>query len=416
MRERLEGYTSKGPIKILRIVARLNIGGPAIHVVLLTAGLNPQRFDSRLVCGRENPGEGSMLDYALAHGVQPIIIPEIVGEFSLGPREFRALAHLYRLMRREKPDVVHTHTAKAGFVGRVAARLARVPVVVHTFHGHVLQGYYSPLKTSLLRRMERALAGWTDCILAVSEGVKQDLLAYGVAAPEKILVMPLGLELEPFLDGHAAHGAFRREWHVQEADRLVGIVGRIFPIKNHHLFLEAAALVAQEEPTARFVIVGDGLLRAEVERQARALGLSDRVIFTGWRRDLPSIYADLDVLAVTSNNEGTPVSAIEAMASACPVVATRVGGLPDLIREGETGLLVPPGDAPAVAAAIVRLLRQPADARRLGQAGQAAVRERFAVQRLISDMERLYQALLQRYHARSPAVLTAGKQGTRSVP
>jgi glycosyltransferase involved in cell wall biosynthesis len=415
MREHVEEYPTKGSIKILRIVARLNIGGPAIHVVLLTAGLDPKRFDSRLVSGRENAGEGSMLDYALAHGVQPIIIPEIVGEFSLGPREFKALAQLYRLMRREKPDVVHTHTAKAGFVGRVAARLARVPVVVHTFHGHVLQGYYNPVKTSLLRRMERALARVTDCILAVSEGVKQDLVAYGVAAPEKILVMPLGLELEPFLDGHAARGAFRREWHLQASDRLVGIVGRIFPIKNHYLFLDAAALVAQEEPAARFVIVGDGLLRAEIEHQAQALGLSDRVIFTGWRRDLPSIYADLDVLAVTSNNEGTPVSAIEAMAAACPVVATRVGGLPDLIRDGETGLLVPPADAPAVAAAIVRLLRQPGEARRLGQAGRAMVRERFAVQRLVSDMEQLYQALLQRHYTSSPTILPTAKQGARPV-
>jgi glycosyltransferase involved in cell wall biosynthesis len=415
MRESSADAPIQGSIKILRIVARLNIGGPAIHVVLLTAGLNPKRFESRLVCGRENSGEGSMLDYAQAHGVHPIVIPEIVGEFSLGPREFKALAQLYRLIRREKPDVVHTHTAKAGFVGRLAAFLARVPVVVHTFHGHVLHGYYSPLKTHLLRRMERVLACMTDCILAGSEGVKQDLVAYGIAAPEKILVIPLGLELGPFLDGHAARGAFRREWHLQASDRLVGIVGRLFPIKNHHLFLDAAALVAQEEPAARFVIVGDGVLRAKIERQARVLGLSERVIFTGWRRDLPSIYADLDVLAVTSNNEGTPVSAIEAMASACPVVATRVGGLPDLIYQGETGFLVPPGDPPAMAAAIGRLLRQPEEARRLGQAGRAIVHERFAVQRLISDMQQLYHTLLQRHDAPSPAIPLTGKKGASSV-
>jgi glycosyltransferase involved in cell wall biosynthesis len=187
-------------IKILRVIARLNIGGPAIHVVLLSAGMDRVRFESLLVSGNENPGGGSMLDYALSHGVQPAIIPEIVGEFSLGPRELRALVRLYRLMRQERPHVVHTHTAKAGFVGRLAARLARVPVVVHTFHGHVLHGYYGPRKTQLLRRMERGLACLTDCIITVSEQVKRDLVTYGVATADRIEVISLGLELDPFLE------------------------------------------------------------------------------------------------------------------------------------------------------------------------------------------------------------------------
>ena len=335
-----------------------------------------------------------MLDYAVSRGVQPIIIPEIVGEFSLGPREVKALVRLYRLLRRERPHIVDTHTTKAGFVGRLAAWLARVPVAVHTFHGHLLHGYYSPRKAQLLRRMERLLARLTDCLIAVSEQVKQDLVTYGVAAAEKILVVPLGVELEPFLAGAQRRGAFRREWHLQEGERLVGIVGRLFPIKNHRLFLDAAALLARQEGAARFVIVGDGALRAEMEHYARALAIADRVIFTGWRRDLPRIYADLDVLAVTSHNEGTPVSAIEAMAAGCPVVATRVGGLPDLIRDGETGYLVPPGDAQAVSAAMLRLLRGPELARQMGQAARGLVQERFAVQRLVCDMERLYPELV----------------------
>jgi glycosyltransferase involved in cell wall biosynthesis len=386
-------------IKILRVIARLNIGGPAIHVVLLSAGMDRVRFESLLVSGSENPGEGSMLDYALSHGVQPAIVPEIVGEFSLGPREIRALVRLYRLMRQERPHVVHTHTAKAGFVGRLAARLARVPVVVHTFHGHVLRGYYGPCKTQLLRRMERGLACLTDCIITVSEQVKRDLVTYGVAAADRIQVISLGLELDPFLESGPYRGAFRRELQLNGVERLVGIVGRIFPIKNHHLFLEAAALVAREEPAARFVIVGDGTLRPALERQAQETGIADRVIFTGWRRDLPGIYADLDVLAVTSNNEGTPVSAIEAMAAGCPVVATNVGGLPDLIREGETGYLVPPGDAPAVATALLRVLHQPEMARCMGETARRAARERFSAQRLITDMEQLYLELLGRKRA-----------------
>jgi glycosyltransferase involved in cell wall biosynthesis len=313
-------------INILRVIARLNIGGPAIHVVLLSAGMDRVRFESLLVSGNENPGGGSMLDYVLSHGVQPAIIPEIVGEFSLGPREMRALVRLYLLMWQEHPHVVHT--AKAGFVGRLAARLARVPVVVHTFHGHVLHGYYGPRKTQLLRRMERGLACLTDCIITVSEHVKRDLVTYGVAAADRIQVISLGLELDPFLESGPYRGAFRRELQLNGVERLIGIVGRIFPIKNRHLFLEAAALVAREDPAARFAIVCWG--------------------------------------------------------------ATR------LIREGETGYLVPPGDAPAVATALLRVLHQPEMARCMGETARKAARERFSAQRLITDMEQLYLELLGR--------------------
>jgi glycosyltransferase involved in cell wall biosynthesis len=381
-------------VKIIRIIARLNIGGPAIHVVNLNAGLDPTRFKSLLVSGTENPGEGSMLDYAVSRGVQPIVIPEIVGEATFKPRDVKAMAKLYRLIRQERPHIVDTHTAKAGFVGRLAARLAGVPTVVHTYHGHVLHGYYSPLKTWLLRRMEQALARLTDCIVAVSEQVKRDLVTYGVAPPEKVTVIPLGFELEPFLSCETHRGELHREFGLSGDTRLVGIVGRIFSIKNHRLFLDAAAQVAAREAAARFVIVGDGVLRPEMERHARALGIADRVIFTGWRRDLPRIYADLDVLVVSSDNEGTPVSAIEAMASGCPVVATRVGGLPDLIAEGETGYLVPPRDPEALADAILRLLQNPDAAARMGQTARAVAQERFTLRRLLADTENLYQQLL----------------------
>src|SRR6266851_772525 len=390
-------------IKILRVIARMNVGGPAIHVVNLTAGLDPARFDSMLVTGTENPGEGSLLDLALARGIEPVVIPEIVGQATLKPRDLKALIALYRLMRRERPHIVHTHAAKPGVLGRLAARLAGVPVVVHTFHGHILHGYYGPLMTWLLRRMERLLARCSDRIIAVSEQVKQDLVRYGVAPPEKISVIPLGFDLQPFLDSGEHRGALHRELGLTNGARLIGIVGRIFPIKNHRLFLEAAARVAAEERSAHFVVVGDGVLRPEMEAHARGLGIADRVTFTGWRRDLPRIYPDLDVLVVSSRNEGTPVSAIEAMASACPVVATRVGGLPDLIEDGETGRLVPSEDAPALAAAILHVLREPDAARRLAEAARADVRERFRAERLIGDMERLYSELLADKGVLAPA-------------
>jgi len=381
-------------IKILRIIGRLNVGGPAIHVVNLTAGLDPHRYRSLLVAGSENEDEGSMLDFALSHGVKPTVIAEMVTAFSLAPRDGKALLKLYRFMRRERPHIVHTHTAKAGFLGRLAARMAGVPVVVHTFHGHVLHGYYGPAKNELLRRIEQSLAWLCDRLVTVSDQVKNELVGYDIAKAEKISVVPLGFDLDPFLNSHTEQGEFRREMGLGDEHKLVGIVGRIFPIKNHALFLESAARIAAQEPAARFVIVGDGVFRPNLENQARELGITDRVLFTGWRRDLPRICADLNVLVVSSDNEGTPVSAIEAMAAGCPVVATRVGGLPDLIDDHKTGCLVPPRDPDALASAVLDLLQSPHTARELGRNAQEFVRQRFTVRRLLDDMDHLYRQLL----------------------
>ncbi len=384
------------PIRVLRVIARLNIGGPAIHVTLVTAGLDKNRYTSWLVTGTENPGEGSMVDYAHARGVHPVVIPEIVGRATLTPRDLVAFVKLYRLMRRLKPHIVHTHTAKPGFLGRVAARLAGVPVIVHTYHGHVLQGYYGQVKTAALRRMERWLARLSDQLVAVSRQVKRDLVSYGIADADRIIVVPLGLELSPYLDVQRHSGTLRREFGWASDEQLVGIVGRIFPIKNHALFLDAAARVACRLPRSRFVVVGDGVLREEMQQQAGRLGLGNRVVFTGWRRDLPRLYADLNVLVVSSENEGTPVSAIEAMASGCPVVATKVGGLTDLLDDGVTGLLVPPRDAEALADAIESVLTNGAMASAFRVAGRSSVRRRFRSDRLVADLEHLYEDLLKR--------------------
>jgi glycosyltransferase involved in cell wall biosynthesis len=383
-------------IKIVHVIARLCVSGAVIHVVDLSAGFDPLRFESLLVTGRENPGEGSMLDYALSQNVQPILIPEMAAEFSIKPQDLQALIKIYRLIRDQKPQIVNTHTAKAGFLGRIAAHMARLPVIIHTYHGHVLHGYYGRAKNGVLRRMERALGHLTDCIIAVDAQVKRDLVAYHVAPPEKIVVVPYGLHLDPYLDCELHRGGFREELCLPAGAKLVGIVARIFPIKNHRLFLDAATLVIRQEPGTRFVIVGDGVLRLEMERHAQRMGIAEQVIFTGWRQDLPQIYADLDLLAVTSNNEGTPFSAIEAMAAGCPVVATGVGGLTDLIQEGQTGYIVPPGDAHAVAEAILRLLRAPETASRMGQAARVRVKDAFAVHRLIRDTEQLYLEQLER--------------------
>jgi len=384
-----------GQIRVLRVIARLNVGGPARHVALLNAGMDTdRRFRSWLVTGTENPSEGTLLDYAQARGVEPVVIPEIFGQASLTPRDLVALAKLTALTRRLRPHVVHTHTAKAGFLGRLAARAAGVPVILHTYHGHVLSGYYSQAKTRALQLMERGLAHLSDQLIAVSDRVRDDLVQFGVAPAERFRVVPLGLDLAPLFDVSAQRGVLRRELGVALDAPLVGIVGRLFPIKNHALFLEAAARLLAEQPDARFVIVGDGALRGELEARAEQPDLAGRVYFTGWRHDLATIYADLDVLAVSSRNEGTPVSAIEAMAAGCAVVATRVGGLPDLIADGRTGTLVPADDPTALSSAIGQTLTDPVGSRTIRAAARADVEHRFMATRLVDEMKALYLHLL----------------------
>jgi glycosyltransferase involved in cell wall biosynthesis len=381
-------------IKIVRVIARLDIGGAPIHVVELGAGLNADRFESLLVSGLENPGERSLVDYVEQRGIHPLVIPEIVGEANFGLRDLIAIAKLYRVLKREKPHIVDTHTAKAGFVGRIAARLAGVPVVIHTYHGHVWRGYYSSIKSRLLQLMEKGLALWTDQIITVSESVRQEIAEYGIAPLAKIKVVPLGFDLRAFFNCAERRGPFRKEIGVPPDVPLIGTIGRVVPIKNHRLFLDAAKLVLNAIPEARFVIVGDGLIRPDLESYARTLGIAARVVFAGWRRDLPNIYADLDVVVISSINEGTPISAIEAMAAERPVVATRVGGVPDIVLDGRTGALVPLGDATAMADAIVRLLRDPELARQMGETGRAFVSQNFTTERLAADMEKLYITLL----------------------
>jgi len=360
----------KGKIRVMRVIARLNIGGPAIHAILLTAGLDPDRFESTLVTGVEAAYEGNMLDLAVQKGVQPLVIPELGREIS-PLRDWMTLIKLYRLFRDRRPHIVHTHTAKAGTVGRLAARLAGVPVVVHTFHGHVFHDYFGPLQTRVFIGIERFLASLSDRIVTVSDGQRRELA-----------------------DCESLRGQLRRELGIPEGMALVGVVARLTAIKNHRLFLDAARLLVEAGQEAMFLVVGDGELRAELEAYVAELGLAERVIFTGWRRDLSRIYADLDVVVLSSLNEGTPVSLIEAMAAAKPVVATRVGGVSDVVLDKKSGYLVQSKDMEGLTGGILALLRAPDKAREMGLAGRAAVHPKYASETLLANVEKLYLELL----------------------
>jgi glycosyltransferase involved in cell wall biosynthesis len=389
-----QARASAGRIRVLRVISRLNVGGPALHTTLLTRRLDPGRYDTRLVTGRVAPDEGSYLDLYQLPPARVSRLPALGREVRLS-RDVVALRQLVRLMARARPHIVHTHTAKAGALGRVAALLTRVPVIVHTFHGHVFQGYFGPAWTRVLLAVERALARRTDCLIAVSPAVRRELLALGIGSPERFRVVPLGLDLDVFARADALRGALRAELGIPPEAPLVGIVARLVPIKAHEVFLRAAALVGARLPEARFLLVGDGEGRPALERLAAGPGLADRVRFLGWRRDLDRIYADLDVVVLTSRNEGSPVALIEAMAAGRAVVATGVGGVRDFVADGVTGCVVRPGDAEAVAAGIADLLEHAERRQTLGKAGREHVLPRFGVERLLADIDRLYTELLR---------------------
>ncbi len=403
------------PIRVVRIIARLNIGGPSIHVHLLTKGLNHGRFVSMLVTGKISPQEGDM-SYLFENGdPRPVILPELQREIRLG-MDVRAVLRILRILRARQPHIVHTHTAKAGTSARLAVFLynllwRRRVRIVHTFHGHVFHGYFSRAKSAFFVWIERSLARFTDVIIAISRTQREELAdQYRIAPYHKIRMIELGFDLNPFL--HCAHrrGLFRSSLGIDDQTHLIGIVGRLVPIKNHVMFLRAASIFLRDNPHLRtkFIVVGDGELRQELEDYCRHNGLAGDVIFCGWTRHVPDVYADLDILALTSRNEGTPVSIIEAMASSVPVVATDAGGVLDLIgrangRPSESGfILCDRGvlcrrDDPVGFARALRFMVEdtsPAGMERVRRA-QAFVKERYSEQRLLRDMEALYMDLMR---------------------
>ncbi len=383
-------------IKVARVITRLNIGGPAIHAILLTRALEDGRFTSTLVSGYTSPAEGDMLHLAKAKGVSPLMVTGLGREIDPG-RDLAVLFRLYRVFREQRPDIVHTHMAKAGTVGRLAARLAGVPIVLHTYHGHVFHSYFGPLKTQAFIRIERALGRTTDLILTVGDKQRREILGYGIGNPDKLRSVPLGLELEPFVESPKYRGSLKLELGVPDGTRLVGIVGRLVPVKGHAVFLKAAQMVLSRTPDVRFLVIGDGELRGDLERQARDLGIDGGVAFLGWRHDLPRVYADLDVVVLSSYNEGSPVALIEAMAAGRTVVATDVGGVSDVVSDGLNGLLVPPRAPEQLAEAILRLFSSEPLLPAMGAAGREAVYPKYSIDRLVTDIRDIYAELVATY-------------------
>ncbi|HZR91626.1 MAG TPA: glycosyltransferase family 4 protein [Gaiellaceae bacterium] len=383
---------------MLRVIARLNMGGPALHVAYLSAGLAERGYETTLVAGSLARGEESMAGVAERLGVPIVTLAELHREIS-PLRDLRAVYRLAGIIRRVRPHILHTHTAKAGAIGRLGALLAggaRPPIVVHTFHGHVLRGYFDPVRAGFFRRLEQALARTTTALVAVSPEVRDDLVSLGVAPRERFTVIRLGIELPERVGASDAEQGVRtrRLLGIPPQRFTVGWIGRMTAVKRTDDVLAALRRLRELGVDACLCLVGDGPEREAIEQRAYELGVVRHTYFLGYQEDVAPFYAAFDALILPSANEGTPVSAIEALAGRRPVVATRVGGVPDVVRDEVDGFLVEPGDVDAMAERLARLAADPQLRRRMGEAGRERVLQRYAVERLLDDVDRLYRSLL----------------------
>ena len=387
--------------RVARIITRLNIGGPSIQAINLSTDLAAHGFQTCLIHGRLGSGEGDMTTL-LPPPQNAVYIESLVRP--VAPLcDVRAFWHLYRELRRWRPDIVHTHMAKAGALGRLAALLynrttvRRQPAkLVHTYHGHVFDGYFASASTRLFLAVERWLAKRTDALVAISPQVEKDVVeTYAVARRGQVRQIHLGFNLDPLLAVQAADRAAARTALDVPADSVVvTTVGRLTQIKQHSLFLDMAAELARRSSRYIFLIAGDGELRKELEALARYYGIESRVRFLGWRGDLPTIYGATDIFVLTSRSEGTPVALIEAMAAAVPSVSTDVGGIRDVVTSPEIGKVVPFGDGTKLADAVDLLAADPSGRAVMAERARNSVRARYDARRLVSDITRLYCDLL----------------------
>jgi len=384
-------------VRVLRVIARLNVGGPALHVSYLAKGLTERGYDTMLVAGRVGDSEGSMEYASRELGVEPHYLAPLKRDISAWS-DSAAMWSIRGLIREYRPHIVHTHTAKAGAVGRMAALTARLPeppIVVHTFHGHVLRGYFDPKRTAAFRVIERSLARKTDRLIAVSPEVRDDLVDEGIAPPEKFEVIRLGLDLERRATPDPAQSAeLRARLGAGDSSLLIAWLGRMTQIKRVDDLLTAFADLRARGIDAHLALAGDGPLRLGLEGLARELGVADRAHFIGLQREVAPLYGAADVVALTSGNAATPVTLIAALAAGTAIVSTDVGGVRDVVRDGETGLLVEAGDTAGIASAFERLAADPGLRRGLAEAGRSDVRQRYSVERLVGDVDGLYRRLL----------------------
>lgn len=405
MKRRIERFMPR----VLRILNRLIIGGPAINATYLTKYMAPE-FDTMLVIGGKDDHEQDADHLADDLGIQPVVVEEM--KRSINPsNDGKAYQKVKNLIEEFKPDVVHTHAAKSGVIGRLAAEACGVPVIVHTFHGHVFHSYFNKWKTNTFVQIERYLAKRSTGIIAISQSQKHELSdIYNICPREKIHIIPLGLDLDKFQrDQDAKRTEFRQRYSIQDDEVAIGIIGRVVSVKNHSLFVAAAAEVLKHtDKKVRFVVIGDGDMRPTMEQEFREARIDyayypedqrpAMAFCTSWQTRMDMVLAGLDIVALTSHNEGTPVSLIEAQAAGKPVVSTNVGGVRDVVEHNGSGFVTEPDKAPEFAQALVKLINDDALRRQMGSIGKRNV-HRYSYQRLVDDMSLYYNTML---HQRAP--------------
>jgi len=390
--------------RVLRIINRYNIGGPTYNAAYLSRFLAPE-YETLLIGGRPQPQEahsGYILDQL---GVEYREIGSFGRSLSLID-DYKTFREIRNIIRDFNPDIVHTHAAKAGALGRMAAKMEKVPVIVHTFHGHVFEGYFNQWKSSLVQMIERFLARRSDAIVAISENQKADLCQKFRIAPEnKVHIIPLGLDLRKFeTDMEIKRNLFRKEYQLEEEILAIGIIGRLTAIKNHELFLNSISeLKKLSRKKIIAFIIGDGELKNELELLCTQLNLNTNdsrdVVFTSWIKDIDRAAAGMDIICLTSINEGTPVSLIEAQAASRPVVSTFVGGVRDVMLNNASGFIVEEQSAGAIASALYKLTENSELRKSMGQNGHEWANQKFNYTRLVNDMSSLYASLLKNCHA-----------------
>ncbi len=382
-------------MKIAQVITRLDSGGSPDIVRITCERLAASGHDVTLISGPlSRVTEKTAAFLKTFHG-RYVEIPRLKRDVDI-LSDISALADLRSVFTSGKFDVIHTHTSKAGFLGRIAARLAGCRAVVHTPHGHILYGYFNKPLTALFTRAERFASRYSDMVIALTQLEKNDMARGRICPADKIEVVRQVLELEAYSAPGRGRVAMRSEFGFKAEDMVLGMIGRLETVKGPEYFVEAAFFIAKRWPAARFIVAGEGSLRKKLEARAVELGLGKRLVFAGWREDVPEILSMLDILVMPSLNEAVGMAAVEAEAAGVPLIASNVGGIPEAVRDGDTAILVEPGEPRAIADIAYLLLDDPEKRRSMGEAGRAWVSGRFSAETMVGKLEGLYEKLLAR--------------------
>ena len=384
--------------KVLRIINRFNLGGPTYNAAYLTKYLSDE-YETLLLGGQHDESEASSSHILDKLDLHPVIIPEMRREINF-KNDRIAYQKIKKIINDYKPDIVHTHASKAGAIGRIAAQKAGVKQIYHTFHGHVFHSYFGKTKTKFYKNLERYLAKKTTKIIAISKLQKDELVnIHKICKSDKVEIIPLGFDLNRFKENQEEkRKIFREKWNLKENEIAVGIIGRIVPIKDHNFFIDVIEKTLKKtNKKLRFFIIGDGEKKEEIIDYAKSKNIDTSINtnaatlhFTSWIKEIDVANAGLDIICLSSKNEGTPVSLIEAQASYKPIVSTRIGGINDVVIENKTGLLSEVGDLETYVSNLLKLIDNDSFRISLSKNAQKQT-NRFTYHRLINDIENLYE-------------------------